>query len=436
MRFKNKKRLLKEAVQVEGADYIGSASFAHIINCDLFKINTYEAAQQFRVNQQPAGAKFCQNEQTFNHELNDPTHKKLYFFTDFNTNQVTGAVLIGFNAHPICLKSSSGITISIPVPFMYESINGDNEVNINDNICLPLLDLDNQDLRHNSYNGTGAIINDSRDTLLGIALQFMDPDFFDEYNLNLEHLTTEAFSNILFSDGGVGRCAFQRNNEIIISRNAFNYSFTPSVLDIPNAKITFKTDSLTGISYVNVPTQQFNDLDNEYDENFASGSTINYDYDLTDEEREEHQRQEEERLNAEQADKEEAERLRSERERNALWYEKTKRGIKILGVDHRIFNNDNITLVIPNEIEGKPVTIIGSYAFYHVINLNTITLPSTIQLIEKNAFGRTLYNILISYNNGSEVSVTDNYANIRRILLTNNCIVGKNNDCITNILKK
>lgn len=434
MRFKNKKRLLKEAVEVEGADYIGSASFGDIINCDLFKINTYQAAQEFRVNQQPAGAKFCQNEQTFNNELNDPTHKKLYFFTDFNTNQVTGAVLMGFNASSICLKSSSGSTISVQVPFMYESINRNNEVNINDNICLPLLDLDNEYLRHNSYNGTGAIINDSRDTLLGIALQFMHPDFFDEYNLNLEHLTAEAFTNILFSDCADYRAAFELHNEVIITRNAFKYSFTPSVLDIPNAKITFNTDSLTGINYVNVPAKQFNDLDNEYDENFASGSTINYDYDLNDEQREERKRQEQERVNAEQTERQEQERLRVERERNVLWYEKTKKGIKILGVDHRIFNVNNNTLVIPNEIEGKPVTIIGSYALYNIAYLDEITLPSTLKLIEKNAFGEFMYHIIMRINDGTN-HTTPNFNQIRNIFFSNNCIIGKNNDCITNIVR-
>ena len=78
--------LLLEHVNVTGADYIGTVD-----DIDLFRIRTWAAAQEFVCagTTIPAGEKWCQNESTFNRNINETT--KLYFFV----NRSTYAVVLG-----------------------------------------------------------------------------------------------------------------------------------------------------------------------------------------------------------------------------------------------------------------------------------------------------------------------------------------------------
>ncbi len=78
--------LLLEHVNVTGADYIGTVD-----DIDLFRIRTWAAAQEFVCagTTTLAGEKWCQNEGTFNRNINETT--KLYFFV----NRDTYAVVLG-----------------------------------------------------------------------------------------------------------------------------------------------------------------------------------------------------------------------------------------------------------------------------------------------------------------------------------------------------
>ena len=79
---------LIEAINVPGAELIGTAK-----GYDLFNIRTYEAAQQFVVEntQNEAGAAYVQNENTFNTNINE--NQQLYFFVMENTNRVYAGVV-------------------------------------------------------------------------------------------------------------------------------------------------------------------------------------------------------------------------------------------------------------------------------------------------------------------------------------------------------
>lgn len=53
---------------------------------------------------------------------------------------------------------------------------------------------------------------------------------------------------------------------------------------------------------------------------------------------------------------------------------------------HGINENTFVKLIIPEEIEGLPVTRIASEAFYNIDNIIEVVLPSTIKEIGERAF--------------------------------------------------
>ena len=54
-------------------------------------------------------------------------------------------------------------------------------------------------------------------------------------------------------------------------------------------------------------------------------------------------------------------------------------------------------LVIPSELDGRPVTEIGAMAFYHC-GLEKVTIPDSVKEIGENPFGSCLESVIISSN--------------------------------------
>lgn len=80
-------KTLLEAVQHPGVEGLESNN-----SYDLYKINTYEGAQQFTVNGRQAGAAYTQNEGLFNRNIVEGNYN-LYFLTEHDNNNVMYGIL-------------------------------------------------------------------------------------------------------------------------------------------------------------------------------------------------------------------------------------------------------------------------------------------------------------------------------------------------------
>ena len=60
-------------------------------------------------------------------------------------------------------------------------------------------------------------------------------------------------------------------------------------------------------------------------------------------------------------------------------------------------------VVIPDEIDGRPVTIIGAYSFRECFKLTSITLPNSITTIGDWAFARCFFLTSISGPDGCSI---------------------------------
>ena len=78
---------------------------------------------------------------------------------------------------------------------------------------------------------------------------------------------------------------------------------------------------------------------------------------------------------------------------NGLSYTITDGEVKITGYD-----DSDVSLEIPSEIEGYPVTSIGDYAFYECFHVTEITLPNSITEIGFNALPCSLRRITLPNN--------------------------------------
>lgn len=80
-------KTLLEAVQHPGVEGLESNN-----SYDLYKINTYDGAQQFMVNERQAGAAYTQNEGLFNRNIVEGNYN-LYFLTGHNSTDVMYGIL-------------------------------------------------------------------------------------------------------------------------------------------------------------------------------------------------------------------------------------------------------------------------------------------------------------------------------------------------------
>ena len=374
-------RILNEAIQVEGAEYIGSAN-----GYDVFDILTYAAAQQFTVEDREhlAGAAYTQNEATFNSNINESQH--LYFFARENTNNVYGAIVKSANTTgDVTFIGEDNCSITVRCNFMFENA-GENSSNTYYNRPLPFFwipgaSFDGQVPEYDCLCVQGGILK-------AALIQFADVP--QNHLLALDDLPEVITS---------------------IDKDAFNYG-----LEVDVIKLTDRIHNLPDhcmnkihnrilVSMLEIP----DDWSNSWNAGKENITQLGYGLDPETVAQFERDRQaalenERQRQAAEQARREEEERRAAEREARKLRYKIKGKEVVITGTRSGIRE-----LTIPEEVEGKPVTTIAAYAFFREEDLVSVTLPRTLKKIEQGAF----------YGSG-----------VYSITIPKDCFVGKYNDTV------
>jgi len=338
-------RKLTEAINVQGADLIGTAK-----GYDLFDIRTYEAAQQFVVENTniPAGTAYVHNEATFNGNIDE--NQRLYFFVESNTNKVYAGVVKGPNTNSnISIPGERG-SINIEVNFLFETNTISAAKRIFPFFLIPGIRVDDA--------VDNLIIKDN--TLLAVLPQLTPLEQID--------LDLTSFNNITKID-----------------KDAFYYRMDVNTLtlgeniqNVPNS--AFDAVQNIVITWIEKPEGWSDDWDKNY------RSKINY---LHKDEIENIKQQKAREAELEQQRAAEAERERREQQYRQLLssikYKKEGKEITILGVKPS-FKGE---LIIPDKIDNLPVTRIAPFAFYANDNITSVQLPDTLKIIGQGAFAFT-----------------------------------------------
>ena len=374
-------RNLTEAVNIENAVHIGTAH-----GYDVFDILTYDAAQQFTIEDRDhqAGAAYTQDARTFNANIDDSQH--LYFFARENTAEVYGAVVKSGSTHgDVTFVGSDNASITIRCNFMFENA-GENSSKTYHNKPLPFFLIPGA-----SFEGQCPEIDCLyvEDGVLAAALL---------------HFADIPTNELLALDNMPERITS-------LAANAFNYGLEVDVIKLGDhmdhlpAHCMDKVHNRILVTALETPL----DWNARWNEGKEDITIVGFGADpealaRLEQERAEAAEQERLRQEAEQRAAEEEARRRAEREARKLRYKVKGKEVIITGTLSGI--NE---LEIPEEIEGKPVTTIAAYAFFEEEDLRKVTLPRSLKKIEQGAF------------HGSGVS---------SITIPRSCIVGKYNDGI------
>lgn len=392
------KRYLREAIEVEGATFIGNAH-----GYDLFQITTWAAAQQFILHSnrdRQAGAVHFQNTGAFT--ANIVGNVKAYFFAVEDTNEVVLAVIMGAGSISnltIISSNAADSHIRVPVNFQTEtnSLRADELPAALNTIPLFLL----PEYQATNVNEEGSLILNGNNlvALLGCFTPYLD------------YLSLELVDNIRE-----------------ISPKAFCYGVSVQTIIIPNTVERMSPEALAGVANIKVRASS---AKAGWQANWNAGNNnIEYDFGMSPEERERINRERAEREEAELAAQRnaelaaqreaelaaqreaerEAERVRLEREGSIrdLRYKVVGKEITILGLKKK---GSQVKIVIPPSIEDKPVTVIAAYAFFSDEIIQVVTFPPTLKRIERYAFAGCNY--LLNRRR--------NYANT----IPKNCLIGK-----------
>ena len=374
------KRFLHEAINVPGAQHIGTAK-----GYDLFDITTFEAAQQF-VNASSnalAGTDWVQNASTFNSNIGEHLH--LYFFVLENTNRVKYGVIKGRGTddQSLVINTTKNTNITLNVNFSLE--NTTHDLNVAGGDPVPLFLLPDIDIEE-AVGRDGCYFSD--DMFVGVLPQFCEQDTVE---------ITELPPHIKFIDD-----------------HAFFFGQDISILvlsdNIESLGSNVISNKVHEVHIANLIEQPASWSDN-WNANFEDRTF--YGYGLSDADREELTAQ----IAAREREAEEARRAEEERAAREAQIAAEREARKIryrVEGDHVVIKGTRLgisELEIPAEIEGKPVTKIEAYAFYNNDDLKSIKLPATIKLIERGAF--------------MGLKKLKDYVRVPK-----DCIVGKDNDCV------
>lgn len=260
-RLKLNKKKLEEAIHVPGATLIGSAH-----GYDLFKISTWEAAQEFVLesnHEHRGGESYTHDEGTFNLNINDQTN--LYFFVLDNTNHIAGAAITGAVSSDIIVYSNDGdAQIRLPninIVFENDRVTPNSiraEYNDIPLYLIPGITLPEND--HGIYAPEG--------TLVGVCACLTETTHLNQINLsekNIWKVLGNAFTFGIKVDTVVIPDLTQDGRSIVLRDNAFknvdNVLFSASQEEVDN----FKTDN--------------------WERSWAGNASVEYDYGMTDEQR-------------------------------------------------------------------------------------------------------------------------------------------------------
>lgn len=157
-----------------------------------------------------------------------------------------------------------------------------------------------------------------------------------------------------------------------------NLTLGDNITEVPNK--SFDNVDHIIITWLEKPVG-WNDWDHQYEDK------INY---VRAEEIEDIKRRKEQEAELERQRQAEAEQNRIEQERQAaiasIRYKKEGKEITILGAQPAFIGD----IIIPETIDGLPVTKIAPFAFYLNVKVTSITLPDTIKIIGQGAFAYTV----------------------------------------------
>lgn len=418
-----KESKLNEQLRVDGLTFLGKG-----YGYELYNATSFQGAQALTVGEteQLAGEGYTSSESTFNAHINDTL--KLYFFVREGTNHV----FMG------CLSDSNLKTLSIidrdlvlKINFMFQNVEGGAEI---DDEILPLYLLPN--LRYEGHDGL--LISENK--VLGNYKGLIDPDHtptevvleniseikqkaFKDYPIpnvviegNVERMRSGAFTGYT----GTIKCAAETFEETgwpsdwadRDARIVWGIHLTPEEIarrlqaakDLAKATLNdyakpedyreaeqqrlaeIMRDANTAIDACEIPADTHTEVE-------KAKELIN---DLK---------------TKEQYEAEEAERRRIELQAaetlSVLRYKQNGNEITILGC-----KPGREKLDIPSEINGKPVTTIGPFAFYENTTVTEINLPETIKLIGKAAF-YGCSNLVLKYPKSATL-YTDAIKGVRR----------------------
>jgi len=423
------KKILKEAIQVEGAEHIGSDK-----GIDLFRINSYEAAQQFicHENNSAAGQKFIQSEDTFNNHAAPGGDHTLYFFTYENTNEVIAAMLSN-QSWTIQLSNNMRFELN----YAYEDFNARTNYNLDSQYKIPLHLLPGISISDYEFNNVGFIYQ-------GHTLYAFVDEFYNDTAYNSTQVVIPEFITTICADA-ISEAISPLNviNEIVIPENVItieseaikdvnNISILRNQDDIPetfcdnwfigtDVNLTFLDGELSEEEREQIRQERNNNLLNSYREEIDSLNSDILNFDL-------HTYSEYSKSNLDEINsridslvdrfnglpamvktllknnnselKTNLENIIEDRNkwiqeyndyieeqkqiaiRNKFKYKEEKNHIVITGSN---YSKNAIVeeLIIPEEINGKPVTKIAPYAFYNNDTIDSIKLPNTIKEIGK-----------------------------------------------------
>ena len=384
--FKRRKQL-KEELHIEGAEFLGNA-----FGFDFYKISTWNAAQQFtgktrEEEVKPAGEIWTNSEDVFNAHIGR-NNLYLYFFVTENTNSVLAACINNINGDEQVIKFADKDYVISKVNYCLQM--SGSSAKIPSNITLPLFLL--PDLRYKGKDGL-ILSNDER-TIYGNYKGLLNPASLPELVKVPE--TVRTINSYAFKDYPVGNVLVDTN---VIQVRSHAFDDYNGIIDIGFEN---PEDALNRQSWASDWC------------NIDDPTRIRWGYHLSDEEkarRAEAARLEAERLAAERRAAEEAARKREETKNmpveQALRFKEQGGNIIILGC-----RKTREQLIIPEQINGKPVTEVAAFAFYENEDLKEVELPKTINTIGKAAFYGCM-NARIKYPKTAKV-FTDAFVGVYR----------------------
>lgn len=425
--LKEGKLKLKEELHVEGLQFLGNA-----YGFDVYRATTYDGAQALVVGNtnQLAGEGFVNSQDTFNAHINEEV--RLYFFVRENTNHVFMGCISGQGRHNLVIQETN---LNISTNYLFQNITGDHVVL--ENAIIPLFLIPEFE-----YNGHDGIIIQDND-ILGTYAGLIDPQNIPEQVelSNINDIKTNAFkhypvpvvtlgenishikSNAFFDYRGTIRCAAESPSDGATEgwQDNWNGNCESIVWGINLSpeeiarRLQAAKDSAKSTLNDYAKPENYREAEQQRLAEIMRDAIIAIDACEIPADTSIEVEKTKELINdlktKEQYEAEEAERRRIELQAaetlNVLRYKQNGNEITILGC-----KPGREKLDIPSEINGKPVTTIGPFAFYENTTVTEINLPQTIKLIAKAAF-YGCSNLVLKYPKSATL-YTDAIKGVRR----------------------
>lgn len=344
-------------LSVDGAQFIANAK-----GYDLFRITSFEAAERFVIEetQNRAGTAYTHSASTFNANISEQQH--LYFFARENTNKIYGAAIKKDGMSSVLSIAGERFKVTLSVNFTFENA-GNNSSEIPYNVTLPLFLIPGASFT--DVNEDGILIKNG--TTISAAL----PQCTSKTSIEILDVPDTVTS---------------------IDDYAFTFGLYIAAIALPTSIISLNYKSIYNIETLYVKALE---APATWDPNWNTGkvnSTV-YGYALSDEEAERQRQLISDRIAAEREAEEAARRAEEEEKQRKIQQQIANLRYKTEGKSITIKGRKRPArvIVIPEEIEGKPVTKIEPFAFFSDETLESIQIPKTVISIGSNAFANCIF---------------------------------------------